>query len=103
MGFLSANFVGNFSLLITWEAPFSLNLTNTEPNITYNVLIRLNSDGHLDIHSYSFDETMFLYTQQAHDHCNSLLHNAIYNITVIPVNGAGQGISKQLQVQCEYL
>ena len=104
VGSLSAKFVGNFSLLAIWEAPFSLNLTNTESDITYDVHITLDTDGQLEYSQFlNLDETTFLYTLQYHDHCDSQLHNTIFNITVVPVNGVGQGIPKWTQIQCKYI
>lgn len=104
VGSLSAklNDVGNLSISVTWEAPFSLNLTNIEPDLTYNVLVTLDGDEDILFHDSVNEATLLYIIPQHRDLCDSHLYTIIFNVTVIPVNGAGHGVPNQIQVQCKY-
>ena len=87
----------NHSLLITWKAPFTLNITNTEPDVTYCINILNISNGHNVVSVCNSTATEFLYTHTSEVLC----HTSILKITVTPINGAGQGISEVRDIQCK--
>ena len=90
----------NLTILITWEAPFTLNITNTEPDIAYCVNISaMNYFSHVDIATEcNITQTEFFYTIPHKVYC----HNNDFYVTVTPVNGAGQGVSEKVRFQCKY-
>ena len=80
------------SVSIFWIAPFSLDVTDVDPDIWYSVLIHnvTDSDRPTAINCTdctNITETCYTFSP---DHL-SLSHK--YNFTVIPFNGAGQGES----------
>lgn len=85
---------------ITWVAPFTLNLTNIEPDITYCIHIIDNLTGfNISINLCNQTETEFFYPipRNVSFCCNNDTTNDECNITVtvIPVNGAGKGLLAQ--------
>ena len=82
------------SVLISWTAPFSLDVTDEGPNISYILLIRVQNvtkginsilalRPHTNITHYT--KTSYTFTPDDPDPC------ILYNFTVTPYNGAGQG------------
>ena len=73
--------------VVNWTAPFSLNLTNARADFTYSITVNCLFDGGkiVPIHNYTADE----YTVRSGESspCGR------FDITVTPVNGAGNGTS----------
>ena len=80
------------ALLISWTAPFSLDVTGVDPDIWYSVLIYNVTDVNnltaiLCTDCINITETHYTFTPDYLSPCH------VYNFSVIPVNGAGQGES----------
>ena len=80
------------SVTISWTAPFSLNMTDDDPDIWYSVLIYNVTDENnptaiLCTDCINITETHYTFTPDYLSPCH------VYNFSVIPVNGAGQGES----------
>lgn len=93
--------IKNQSVEITWKAPFTLNLTNTEPDITYCVQMSNNSNGYKIVHVCNVTETKFVYTllDIRSSCCES--SSCTINASVVPINGAGDGLPSQTQILCK--
>ena len=84
------------SISIAWEAPFSLNLTNAEPDVLYYVdVYNFTRGGKVIVESVNIAEEYYTFS-----HANLSLHHE-FNFTVTPVSnvpGAVNGTnSKHLQ------
>ena len=81
----------SLSVTISWTAPFSLDVTdNDDPDIWYSVLIYNVTDENnptaiLCTDCINITETQYIFTPDYTSPCH------VYNFSVIPVNGAGQG------------
>ena len=80
------------SVTISWTAPFSLDVTGVDPDIWYTVLIynvtdEKNPTAILCTDCINITETHYTFTPDYPSPCH------VYNFSVIPVNGAGQGES----------
>ena len=80
------------SVTISWTAPFSLDVTGVDPDIWYSVLISNVTDENNPTAIHCTDcinitETHYTFTPDYLSPCH------VYNFSVIPVNGAGQGES----------
>ena len=78
------------SVVLSWNAPWSLNVTGFEHDIWYSVVIQnvTDEDNPTDIlctKCTNITETQFIFTPEYPS------PNDVYNFTVIPVNGAGEG------------
>ena len=76
------------SIIISWSAPFSLDVTNDDPDIWYSVLIYNVTDNPTAIpctDCMDITETHYTFTPDYPSPCHK------YIFTVIPLNGAGQG------------
>ena len=77
------------SITISWTAPFSLDVTDVDPDIWYSVLIYNVTDETAVSVPYpnctNITETFCVFTPDYLSHCH------MYNFTVIPYNGAGEG------------
>ena len=73
---------------LTWDAPFSLDITGVDPDIWYRVEITVNNNSfgtYDDIDVTEFNFTMADY--------NDTSTSVIYEFRVTPINGAGAGIT----------
>ena len=94
-GLLSA--VGSLSLIVqnstislTWKAPFTLDITGVDPDITYCVGV-VNSTSSSSLHSQcGITETGYEYPIPPDSACHD------HMVTVTPVNPAGNGTSSTL-------
>ena len=82
------------SVTISWTAPFSLDVTGVDPDIWYSVLIYNVTDENnptaiLCTDCINITETHYTFTPDYLSPCH------VYNFSVIPVNGAGQGESSE--------
>ena len=82
------------SIIVSWIAPFSLDVTGVDPDIWYSVLIYNLTDEEnttavpcTDCHSLT--QTHYIFSPDYSSPCHK------YSFTVIPYNGAGQGESSQ--------
>ncbi|CAI8051912.1 hypothetical protein GBAR_LOCUS28406 [Geodia barretti] len=80
------------SVTILWRAPFSLDVTGVDPDIWYSVLIYNVTDENnptaiLCTDCINITETHYTFTPDYLSPCH------VYNFSVIPLNGAGQGES----------
>jgi hypothetical protein len=80
------------SVTISWSAPFSLDVTGVDPDIWYSVLIYNVTDENnptaiLCTDCINITETHYTFTPDYLSLCH------VYNFSVIPLNGAGQGES----------
>ena len=78
------------SVTISWSAPFSLDVTDVDPDIWYSVLIYNVTDENnptaiLCTDCINITETHYTFTPDYLSPCH------VYNFSVIPLNGAGQG------------
>ncbi|CAI8019347.1 hypothetical protein GBAR_LOCUS11635 [Geodia barretti] len=78
------------SLTISWTAPFSLDVTGSDPDIWYSVLIYNVTDENnptaiLCTDCINITETHYTFSPDYTSPCH------VYNLSVIPLNGAGQG------------
>ena len=65
---------------LTWDAPFSLDITGVDPDIWYRIDIRVNGTSNIIASSYS-NVPEFFY--------NGTNTSVIYEFRVTPINGAG--------------
>lgn len=94
--------VRNSVLYITWNAPFTLNLTNTEPDITYCIQIFNNSNKFQLLQTCGHIVTEFIYQLQNNVSLCCASDDCSITVTVAPINGAGNGSSAQVQIPCTY-
>ena len=73
------------SILFSWVAPFSLNLTNTEPDITYCVDVLSSGGAGLVAGRCGLNETQYSFSPDVRSPCDT------FTAEVTPVNGAGNG------------
>ncbi|CAI8038995.1 hypothetical protein GBAR_LOCUS21703, partial [Geodia barretti] len=78
------------SVTISWTAPFSLDVTGSHPDIWYSVLIYNVTDENnptpiLCTDCINITETHYTFSPDYISPCH------VYNLSVIPLNGAGQG------------
>ena len=67
---------------LTWDAPFSLDITGVDPDIWYRIDIRVNGTSNIVASSYS-NVPEFIY--------NGTNTSVIYEFRVTPINCAGNG------------
>ena len=77
------------SILFSWAAPFSLNLTNTEPDITYCVDVLSSGGAGLVAGGCGLNETQYSFSPDVRSPCDT------FTAVVTPVNGAGNGTASQ--------
>ena len=74
---------------LTWDAPFSLDITGVDPDIWYRVDITLTNDP---LNMYFINRVVnipeFNFTM---DDYNDTSTSAVYAFQVTPINGAGNG------------
>ena len=73
-------------IYLTWDAPFSLDITGVDPDIWYHVDVTVDSSSFStldDINTPEFNFTMADY--------NDTNTSVIYEFRVTPINGAGNG------------
>ena len=86
-------------IYLTWNAPFSLDITGIDPDIWYRVDITVgndpfnNSSDSIPFNTYFVNVQEFNFT---HDNANFMVDNktstsVIYQFQVTPINGAGNG------------
>ena len=90
------------SINVSWSAPFSLDVTDVDPDIWYSVLIYNVTDEEnstvvpcTDCHNLT--QTHYIFSPDYHSPCHE------YTFTVIPYNGAGQGESNQTTRECSHM
>ena len=82
------------SINVSWSAPFSLDVTDVDPDIWYSVLIynvtdEENSTAVPCTDCHNLTQTHYIFSPDYPSPCHK------YTFTVIPYNGAGQGESSQ--------
>ena len=78
-------------LLLTWDAPFTLDITDVNPDVNYTVQIYLvNSSSTTLISEYSIVSTEFNTPIPDLEVCDRIF------IVVIPVNEAGNGMKTEM-------
>ena len=71
---------------LTWDAPFSLDITGVHPDIWYRVDITV---GNIPLSTYdNINISEFNFTMDGHNSTNT---SVIYEFRVTPINGAGNG------------
>ena len=80
------------SVTVSWTAPFSLDVTDVDPDIWYSVLVYNVTDENnptaiLCTDCINITETHYTFTPDYPSHCH------VYLFSVIPFNGVGQGES----------
>ena len=85
----------------SWTAPFSLDVTGVDPDIWYSVLIYNVTDENNPTaipctDCINITETHYTFTPDYLSPCH------VYNFSVIPVNGAGQGESSPNVTSCAH-
>ena len=89
------------SVTVSWTAPFSLNVTGVDPDIWYSVVVYNVTDENnptaiLCTDCINITETHYTFTPDYPSHCH------VYNISVVPLNGAGQGEGSSITVGGEF-
>ena len=84
------------SITISWEAPWSLDVTGVDHDIWYSVLIQNVTDENNPTPISCTDctnitETVYTFTPDHLSPCH------VYNFSVTPFNGAGQGESSHME------
>ena len=78
---------------LTWNAPFSLDITGVDPDIWYHVDTIVNNDpfntssDSIPFNTYFVSTSEFNFTNNG----TSTKNNVIYQFRVTPINGAGNG------------
>ena len=90
----------NSSITLNWTAPFTLDISEEPVDITYTVGV-VSPASSLTVHmEIGVNMTEFSYPLPPDIGCDNLM------FTVIPVNGAGDGISNSISlsqaVECKY-
>ena len=79
---------------LTWDAPFSLDITGVDPDIWYHVDLTVDKDSFniSSINPYFITSTVNVseFTFKVDDH-NNTSTSVIYEFRVTPINGAGNG------------
>ena len=97
VGDLSSVTGRNFVFLY-WKPPFSLNVTDTDPDIWYTVLVNnvTDIDNTVSIpctNCVNITEPFYAFTR---DHPSP---NDVFSFAVLPINGAGEGNLSQFLVE----
>ena len=71
---------------LTWDAPFSLDISGVDPDIWYRVDITVSNIPLGTYHNITIPE--FNFTMDGHNRTNT---SVIYQFRVTPINGAGNG------------
>ena len=71
---------------LTWDAPFSLDITGVDPDIWYHVDVTVNNSPFSSYNDIYVTE--FNFTMDGHSGTNT---SVIYEFRVTPINGAGNG------------
>ena len=71
---------------LTWDAPFSLDITGVDPDIRYRADITVGNIPLGTYHNIKISE--FNFTMDGHNGTNT---SVIYEFRVTPINGAGNG------------
>ena len=76
------------SVYLQWKPPFSLNVTGVEPDISYTLFIyNVTGENPVLLESHNLTESHYIFTPLIFSPCQDLK----YDITVVPLNGAGEG------------
>ena len=83
------------SVTVSWTPPFSLDVTDVDPDVWYSLLIYNMTDENsttvnLCTDCMDINETNYTFTHEYFSHSH------VYNITVIPWNGVGEGESSTI-------
>ena len=83
------------SVTVSWTPPFSLDVTDVDPDVWYSLLIYNMTDensttDNLCTDCMDINETYYTFTHEYFSHSH------VYNITVIPWNGVGEGESSTI-------
>ena len=85
---------GSRTITISWSAPFSLDVTDVDPDIWYSVLIYNVTDETAVSVPYpnciNITETFCVFTPDYPSPCHK------YNFTIIPQNGVGNGTADNI-------
>ena len=78
------------SVTVSWTPPFSLDVTDVHPDVWYSVLIYNMTDensttDNLCTDCMDINETYYTFTHEYFSHSH------VYNISIISLNGAGEG------------
>ena len=71
---------------LTWDAPFSLDITGVDPDIQYRVDVIVDNIPLGTYHNINISE--FNFTMDGHNGTNT---SVIYEFQITPINGAGDG------------
>ena len=74
---------------LTWETPFSLDITGVDPDIWYRVDTTV-GDIHLSMHSFCWVVTIPEFNFTMSDY-NGTSTRVVYEFRVTPINAAGNG------------
>ena len=82
------------SVIVSWTPPFSLDVTDVHPDVWYSVLIYNMTDENSTTVNLCTDciETNYTFTHEYFSHSH------VYNISVVPLNGAGEGQSSTITI-----
>ena len=85
------------SVTVSWTPPFSLNVTDVDPDVWYSLLIYNMTDensrtDNLCTDCMDINETNYTFTHEYFSHSH------VYNIFLVPLNGAGEGNSSTITI-----
>ena len=75
------------STVVNWTAPFSFDVTDNSPDITYCVTVYRWFDGGESVLVCNLTTTQYTVVSEESNPCGR------FDITVTPVNGVGEGVS----------
>lgn len=76
---------------LTWNAPFSLDITGVDPDIWYHVDVTVDNDPFNNSSDSIPFNTYFVNTPEFNFTHNSTNTSVMYQFKVTPINGAGDG------------
>ena len=86
---LTVDFEGISTLSVDWERPYSLNLSNVEPDITYCLDVKIFNDS--SRLGFIFSTCGIIVTEYVFHNIVDSRPCDVYEVFVTPVNGAGNG------------
>ena len=82
------NSTENFTIFLTWEPPFTLDITNVDPDITGYCVDVINSTSSEMLYSEcGITETEFSYLIPNNSHC----YITTFSFSITPLNTVGRG------------
>ena len=85
------------SVIVSWTPPFSLDVTDVDPDVWYSLLIYNMTDDNSTTDNLCTDCTNITETNYTFTH-EYFSHSHVYNISIVSLNGAGEGDSSAITI-----